>query len=91
MWRIKATFPTGPKSELRWHDGFVLDVETHEPPAGGAEYKYTLFYPLDGQDEVVSAPFNGKGICFRKPSLPNPKASDRELDLARKALAEPEE
>ena len=24
-WRIKATFPTGPKNELRWHDGFVFD------------------------------------------------------------------
>ena len=22
-WRIKATFPTGPDHELRWHDGFV--------------------------------------------------------------------
>ena len=29
-----------------------------------------------------------KGVCFRKASLPDPVASDRELSSARAALAE---
>ena len=73
--RIKATFPTGPKNELRWHDGFVFDHNQLEREEGeDIEYQYTLFFPIDATDEVVSAPFNGKDICFRKQHLPDPKA-----------------
>ena len=54
-WRIKATFPTGPKNELRWHDGFVFDHNQLEREEGeGVEYQYTLFFPIDATDEVVS-------------------------------------
>ena len=86
-WRIKATFPTGPKNELRWHDGFVFDHNQLEREEGeGVEYQYTLFFPIDATDEVVSAPFNGKDICFRKQHLPDPKASEREMKKARAVL-----
>ena len=42
----------------------------------GVEYQYTLFFPINATViyEVVSAPFNGKDICFRKQHLPDPKA-----------------
>jgi hypothetical protein len=49
--RIKATFPTGPKNELRWHDGFVFDHNQLEREEGeGVEYQYTLFFPINATD-----------------------------------------
>ena len=49
--RIKATFPTGPKNELRWHDGFVFDHNQLEREEGEVvEYQYTLFFPINATD-----------------------------------------
>ena len=53
--------------------------------SGQKEYKYQLFYPIDSSDEMVSPPF-GKAVIFRKPNLPNLKASDREMDQVRAAM-----
>lgn len=38
-----------------------------------------------------TTPLNGKDLCFRKPHLSDPKASDREMNRARAALGEAEE
>ena len=83
-WKIKATFPTGPTRELRWHDGFVMSCS--ELTAGDSTtYRYVLFFPIDATDEVVSTPFNDKALCFRKAHLADPKAemSEREVTQAR--------
>ena len=57
-WRIKATFPTGPKNELRWHDGFVVEYGEIQDDEGGAGtvHQYSLFFPIDAADEVVTTP-----------------------------------
>ena len=40
---------------------------------------------------LATTPLNGKDLCFRKPHLSDPKASDREINRARAALGEAEE
>ena len=46
-----------------------------------------VFLPIDGQDDTfdVSA-LPCKDICFRKPNLADPKATDRELERAKRAM-----
>ena len=44
---------------------------------------HPIFFPIDAQDEVVTTPLNGKDVCFRKPHLSDPKASEREMSRAR--------
>ena len=89
-WRIKATFPTGPKNELRWHDGFVVEYGEIQDDEGGAGtvHQYSLFFPIDAAGCECTTPFNGKDLCFRKPHLSDPKASEREMSRARAALSE---
>ena len=91
----QPTFPTrGPKKQLRWHDGFVVEhreIQDDDEAGGGTVHQYTLFFPIDAQDEVVTTPLNGKDVCFRKPHLSDPKASEREMSRARAALGEAEE
>ena len=94
-WRIKATFPTGPKNELRWHDGFVvLYGEIQDDEGGpGTVHQYSLFFPIDAAGCECTTPFNGKDLCFRKPHLSaDPKASERKMMIkmtrARAALSD---
>ena len=89
-WRIKATFPTGPKNELRWHDGFVVLYGEIQDDEGGAGtvHQYSLFFPIDAAGCECTTPFNGKDLCFRKPHLSDPQASEREMTRARAALGE---
>ena len=82
--------PTGPKNErtkneLRWHDGFVVQYGEIQDNEGGAGtvHQYSLFFPIDAADEVVTTPFNGKDLCFRKPHLSDPQASEREMRVLR--------
>ena len=84
-WRIKATFPTGPKNELRWHDGFVVEYGEIQDDEGGAGtvHQYSLFFPIDAAGCECTTPFNGKDLCFRKPHLSDPQASEREMTRAR--------
>ena len=51
-------------------------------------YKYRLFFPIDADDDWISPPFNDKSVCFRKPHLPDAKASAAELRSAAAALTE---
>ena len=92
-WRVKATFPTGPRRELRWHDGYIFEHRAREvgtPPRRVPMYR--IFWPVDASDEWVQPPFNDKSLCFRKAHLPLPdlKAGADELRAARAALAERE-
>ena len=89
-WRIKATFPTGPRNELRWHDGFVFGCTSMEREEGGTVEQYTIFFPIDMGCITAHAPFNDKSICFRKQNLPDPKVSEREMARARAAQAQGE-
>ena len=84
-WRIKATFPTGPDQDLRWHDGFV--TEHCEKEVGNATiFCYRLYIPVDSGDEWVQPPFNDKSLCFRKAHLPDVKATAGELRSAKAAI-----
>ena len=87
-WRIKATFPTGPRNELRWHDGFVFGCTSMEREEGGTVDQYTIFFPIDMGCITAHTPFNDKSICFRKQNLPDPKVSEREMARARAAQGE---
>ena len=74
-WKIKATFPTGPRRELRWHDGFVVDhrlLATVGPSRPMHQYRF--FYPIDDNEEWVRGhELPHDSICFRKPHLPEPR------------------
>ena len=87
-WVIKGIFPTGPNNELRWHDGFVVEVQGFQlaSPAVGRCYKYRLYYKVDSQDEWVEPPFDDKTLCFRKPHLPEHKMPEREIMRARRCM-----
>ena len=94
-WNCKATFPTGPKNELRWHDCFVVDWRQNIQ-GGQAAFDYLLFFPGDGVDPsewVRGKELPHDSICFRKPNLPNPKVGERAIaaakaDIARSSAAE---
>ena len=82
-WNIKATFPTGPRRELRWHDGIIIDVQN----TAGSGYRYQFYYPIDQEDEWIHGdklPVNS--ICFRKAHLPGTCASKDEVQQARSIL-----
>ena len=78
------------KNELRWHDGFVVQYGEIQDDEGGAGtvHQYSLFFPIDAAGCECTTPFNGKDLCFRKPHLSDPKASEREMSRARAALSE---
>ena len=46
------------KNELRWHDGFVVQYGEIQDDEGGAGtvHQYSLFFPIDAADEVVTTP-----------------------------------
>ena len=73
-WKIRATFPTGPTQELRWHDGFIIDhlLHTGETPV----WRYLFFFPIDGVTEWVRGnELPHPSICFRKAGLAEPRVS----------------
>ena len=37
----------------------------------GKQFTYTAFFPVDADTIHLTAPFNDKSVCFRKPNLPN--------------------
>ena len=75
-WRIKATFPTGPRDELRWHDGFIIECKEAQPENGrGLHFEYRAFIPVDACDIKLWPPFDDKSICFCKSHLSDTKAS----------------
>ena len=88
--RQPSPHATGPKNELRWHDGFVVEYGEIQDDEGGAGtvHQYSLFFPIDAAGCECTTPFNGKDLCFRKPHLSDPKASEREMSRARAALNE---
>ncbi|MDC0525957.1 hypothetical protein OAO87_03065 [bacterium] len=93
-WRIQATFPTGPKNALQWHDGFVVACCEQRPEEGRLGTSSVLqvpplLHPVDADDDWISPPFDDKSVCFRKAHLPDPKASADELRSAAAALAVP--
>ena len=51
------------------------------------QYSYALYYPIDASDEVVSTPFDGRDVCFRKPHLADRKVAASEVARARAVLA----
>ena len=55
---------------------------------GSTEFEYRLYFPIDACDEWVRPPFNGQDICFRKPNLSDPKATDLEMQRASESLRE---
>ena len=60
-WRIKATFPTGPRDELRWHDGFIIECKEAQPENGrGLHFEYRAFIPVDACDIKLWPPFDDK-------------------------------
>ena len=46
---------------------------------GNMQYSYALYYPIDASDEVVSTPFDGRDVCFRKPHLADRKVAASEV------------
>ena len=86
--RVFSQPATGPNNELRWHDGFVVEVQGFQlaSPAVGRCYKYRLYYKVDSQDEWVEPPFDDKTLCFRKPHLPEHKMPEREIMRARRCM-----
>ena len=88
-WRIQATFPTGPKNKLQWHDGYVVACCEQRPEEGARYFKYRLFFPIGADDVWIWPPFDDKSVCFRKAHLPDPRASAAELHRAAAALTEP--
>jgi len=91
-WVIRATFPTGPRRELRWHDGFIVEQRRFEPAAPAAAYQaYRLFFTIDSQAEWVHEPFDGKDLCFRKAHLLGTKVAESELVRAHRCLKQAEE
>lgn len=85
-WNVKATFPTGPQRELRWHDGYIFCIVTLSR-AAGASYKYQVFYPVDYGDEwIIGDELPDTGFCFRKPSLPNARASQEAIARAKASI-----
>ena len=47
---------------------------------------YRLFFKIDLGDEWAAPPFKDKDLCFRKPHLSDPKASEQELRAATAAM-----
>ena len=83
-WRVQATFKTGPKNQLRWHDGYIFEAKPSD-----ASWDYRIFFPIDSEDEWIHGselPVNS--MCFRKLHLPNTKASEEELRTAKAAMGE---
>ena len=71
-WRVQAIFPTGPRQEDAWHDGFVFEVQQHREE-GVTTYSLRIFYPFDLEDEFVNGwEAEDKDFCFIKA---NTKAS----------------
>ena len=73
-WRVKAIFPTGPRQEDAWREGFVFEVQQHREE-GVTTYSLRIFYPFDLEDEFVNGwelPAEDKDFCFIKA---NTKAS----------------
>ena len=68
--RIQATFPTGPKNKLQWHDGYVVACCEQRPEEGARYFKYRLFFPIGADDVWIWPPFDDKSVCFRKAHLP---------------------
>ena len=82
--RVQATFKTGPKNQLRWHDGYIFEAKPSD-----ASWDYRIFFPIDSEDEWIHGselPVNS--MCFRKLHLPNTKASEEELRTAKAAMGE---
>ena len=83
-WNVKATFPTGPTRELRWHDGIVIDVQA----LTGTGYKYQFYFEIDGEDEWINgSELPVKSVCFRKAHLPEPRAIEDAMEKAKGKLA----
>jgi hypothetical protein len=93
-YKVMGTFPSGEEDELRWHDGYIIDAkmviveEAEEQQEASIKPMYTVFWPIDGTTEPIEAwKLPHKGFCFRKPHLPNARASDEEMKRARAAIA----
>ena len=67
--------------------GFIIEC-TEAEGIDGPQFTYTAFFPVDADTIHLTAPFNDKSMCFRKPNLPNTKASGPEMERARAALRE---
>ena len=85
-WRVQLTFPTGPRGQLGWHDGFVIDVN-EKVSLLGARQEYRVYFPIDSQDVRIWGPWNDPSVCFRKAHLANIKASPAEVRQAQQAAA----
>ena len=51
-WRIQATFPTGPKNKLQWHDGYVVACCEQRPEEGAVAVHYFLGAILDVSNDI---------------------------------------
>ena len=81
--RARVTYPTGPDSQRRWQDGFVIAQREEKNNGVSVAVWYRIFIYIDQQAEWVS---EDPGVCFHKPHLPDCRVSKKELSDAAAAL-----
>eukprot|EP00966_Prymnesium_polylepis_P259126 5984941-Prymnesium_polylepis.1 len=82
-WRARVTYPTGPSSQRRWQDGFIIVQREETNDDVSMVVWYRIFIYIDQQAEWVS---EDPGVCFHKPHLPDCRVSLKELNDAAAAL-----